>query len=255
MGITTRPNSYTSGTLIKSSEVNADFNAIYGVVNGNLDNNNISSSAGIAYSKLNLSGSITEADLSSDASISQAYIDWSDAGYITADSISTPAIKIVNPINEISTDGTLSGNSDFAIPTEKAVKTYVDTYGSFPYASGTTYTEGSATTERSTTSTTYTKLKEITPIVRGGTVTVQWDFNATGGSFTSYTKVYVNGVAAGEEKIQVLDDFLTVTDSITVVPGDVIQIYGRNNGAGVKTTKVKNMYIKTTRPTTITEVA
>jgi hypothetical protein len=30
--------------------------------------------------------------------------------------------------NEVSTDGTLSGNSDSAIPTEKAVKTYVDTF-------------------------------------------------------------------------------------------------------------------------------
>lgn len=31
-----------------------------------------------------------------------------------------------NPVNEFSTDGTLSGNSDTAVPTEKAVKTYVD---------------------------------------------------------------------------------------------------------------------------------
>jgi hypothetical protein len=31
-----------------------------------------------------------------------------------------------NQINEFSTDGTLSGDSDTAVPTEKAVKTYVD---------------------------------------------------------------------------------------------------------------------------------
>ena len=30
-------------------------------------------------------------------------------------------------INEFSTDGTLGGNSDIAVPTEQAVKTYVDT--------------------------------------------------------------------------------------------------------------------------------
>ena len=29
-------------------------------------------------------------------------------------------------INEFSTDGTMAGNSDSALPTEKAVKTYVD---------------------------------------------------------------------------------------------------------------------------------
>ena len=32
-----------------------------------------------------------------------------------------------NAVNEFSVDGTLSGNSDLAVPTEKAVKSYVDT--------------------------------------------------------------------------------------------------------------------------------
>jgi hypothetical protein len=36
------------------------------------------------------------------------------------------ALTLVNPINEFSVDGTLLGNSDTAVPTEKAVKTYVD---------------------------------------------------------------------------------------------------------------------------------
>jgi uncharacterized ubiquitin-like protein YukD len=35
-------------------------------------------------------------------------------------------LTLVNYINEISTDVTLSGNSDLVLPTEKAVKTYVD---------------------------------------------------------------------------------------------------------------------------------
>ena len=35
--------------------------------------------------------------------------------------------QIGETINEFSTDGTLSGNSDIAVPTEQAVKTYVDT--------------------------------------------------------------------------------------------------------------------------------
>lgn len=42
---------------------------------------------------------------------------------------STPTfagINVVNAINEFSIDGTLAGNSDTAIPTEKAVKTYID---------------------------------------------------------------------------------------------------------------------------------
>ena len=35
-------------------------------------------------------------------------------------------LTVTNAINEFSTDGTLGGDSDSAIPTEKAVKTYVD---------------------------------------------------------------------------------------------------------------------------------
>lgn len=35
-------------------------------------------------------------------------------------------IGMVNVVNEFSTDGTLAGNSDLAVPTEKAVKTYAD---------------------------------------------------------------------------------------------------------------------------------
>ena len=36
-------------------------------------------------------------------------------------------LTVVNAITEFSTDGTLAGDSDSALPTEKAVKTYVDT--------------------------------------------------------------------------------------------------------------------------------
>lgn len=37
------------------------------------------------------------------------------------------SLTIVNNVTEFSTDGTLSDNSDGALPTEKAVKTYIDT--------------------------------------------------------------------------------------------------------------------------------
>jgi hypothetical protein len=44
--------SFTAYTKIKSSEVSGNFTAIYNVLNGNLDNANISASAAIALSKL-----------------------------------------------------------------------------------------------------------------------------------------------------------------------------------------------------------
>jgi len=46
----------------------------------------------------------------------------SDANAITG----AASITLTNSVNEFSTDGTLAGNSDTALPTEKAVKTYVD---------------------------------------------------------------------------------------------------------------------------------
>ena len=41
--------------------------------------------------------------------------------------LTTSELTLINAITEFSTDGTLGGNSDSAVPTEKAVKTYVDT--------------------------------------------------------------------------------------------------------------------------------
>lgn len=52
---------------------------------------------------------------------------------VAGDGIDVDATDPANPIvsfeKEISTDGTLAGNSDDAVPTEKAVKTYVDANG------------------------------------------------------------------------------------------------------------------------------
>lgn len=44
-----------------------------------------------------------------------------------ADSPTFAGLTVVNAIDEFSTDGTLAGDSDTAVPTEKAVKLYVDT--------------------------------------------------------------------------------------------------------------------------------
>jgi hypothetical protein len=48
--------------------------------------------------------------------------------YLRLKKVTTNLLKMGTvTINEFSTDGTLAGNSDTALPTEKAVKTYVDT--------------------------------------------------------------------------------------------------------------------------------
>ncbi len=50
----------------------------------------------------------------------------STLGLGSSDSPTFAGLVIINLINEFSTDGTFAGNSDSALPTEKAVKTYVD---------------------------------------------------------------------------------------------------------------------------------
>jgi len=57
-----------------------------------------------------------------DPDINLYNVNFTTSGIITA-----VGLTVVNAITEFSTDGTLGGNSDSALPTEKAVKTYVDT--------------------------------------------------------------------------------------------------------------------------------
>ncbi|HID23322.1 MAG TPA: hypothetical protein EYP14_13105, partial [Planctomycetaceae bacterium] len=75
-------------------------------------------------------------------------------------------------INEISTDGTLSDNSDDAVPTEKAVKTYVDSQ------------IGGTTTNRIEQGDSYV---EVTDTGSNGTISFVTDSNDIG-SFTSSTQ-------------------------------------------------------------------
>jgi hypothetical protein len=56
----TIPYTFTSGTTIVSAQVNANFSTIAGVVNGNLDNSNLSAGANISLSKLNLTQTLLD---------------------------------------------------------------------------------------------------------------------------------------------------------------------------------------------------
>lgn len=58
-----------NGTTADASLITNNNSAIKTVVNGGLDNSNLSGSAGIAYSKLTLTGSIVNADISGSAAI------------------------------------------------------------------------------------------------------------------------------------------------------------------------------------------
>jgi len=121
------------------------------------------------------------------------------------------------------------------------------------YDNGATFIEGSATTERTTASGSYVKVKEFSPLVRDGNVTVAWEQrNSDSGGYV-YGKVYINGVAVGTEKPTLGITYAPQTESnISVSAGDVIQIYGKVSGW---TGYMRNAYIKTANPTVPQEVS
>ena len=71
MGLIVDPNSLTNGTTADAAQVEAKIDTIYSEFNGSISNANISGSAAIAYSKLNLTGAIVNADLAGSIATTQ----------------------------------------------------------------------------------------------------------------------------------------------------------------------------------------
>lgn len=69
MSIISIPFTFSAGAVIIAAQHNSNFSTIYSDYNGFIDNTNISSSASISYTKLNLSNSIVNADINSSAAI------------------------------------------------------------------------------------------------------------------------------------------------------------------------------------------
>ena len=93
-------------------------------------------------------------------------------------------------IDEFSTDGTLAGDSDTALPTEQAVKTYVDAV------------EATVITESSTSTLTNKTIIDASNHVHADTVHVEV-YNDSGGTLTKGTAVYVSGYDVGNELVEV----------------------------------------------------
>ena len=101
----------------------------------------------------------------------------------------------------------------------------------------------SADTERTTASTTYVKLKDISIDQRGGQVTVKFtmreDVNTPG---IAYARIYVNDIAVGTERSREDDTLTEYSENITIKRGDNIQIYAKHS-TGAYTCSVKNFRI------------
>lgn len=120
--------------------------------------------------------------------------------------------------------------------------------------SDSTLIETTAATERTTNSGSYVKLKEFSPLIRGGTITIKWEMKGSGGS-SARSKVYVNDIAVGTEKLTTETTYQTETETgLTVAPGDIVQIYGLKDAAS-GTTYIQNAEILCSNPTTPQEAS
>jgi len=119
------------------------------------------------------------------------------------------------------------------------------------YASG-NYVDASAPSEVSNNDTSYAKAKELTPVVRAGTIKVAFDLKRDGN--TCYGKIYKNGSPVGTERSNTSSSYVEYTEDITVAVGDVISIYCKISDGG-SNYFVKDLEIRTDAPTQPTEVS
>jgi len=149
-------------------------------------------------------------------------------------------------------DDTFATATSENVASAESVKAYVDNeIADIPdntpkYSVATTHTLASADTERSTSSGSATKLKEII-VIFSGTVKVYFSMQYAGsGGGTNYAQIYINGVAEGTLRGHADKNIWhEYSEDIAVSSGDLVQLYGWVSSEGVK---VKEFRIKSALP-------
>jgi len=136
-------------------------------------------------------------------------------------------------INEFSADGTLSGNSDTAVPTERAVKTYVDSKSDIPYlnVSGVLTAANSSVTGLAT----FTGLDKVEIGVGNTALTVTGDARITGVLTVGQSSITID---PSTDTIDVPNINVTgvITATQTVTPELVIDGVSQTIGYGLTIT-------------------
>jgi hypothetical protein len=167
---------------------------------------------------------------------------WTDVFNITTGHDHDGADSKKIPVGSISATGTpgitnfLRGDGTWSVA------------GITDYTAG-TYVEVTAATERTQDpDAAYEKMKELTPLMRAGTVTVSFDLFC--GDPSGRGRAYINDIAVGTEQAPG-GTYTTYTENFTVAVGDVIQVWTKGTSFS---TKVKNLIVKTGKPTIPSEV-
>jgi len=97
--------------------------------------------------------------------------------------------------------------------------------GGLPDAAAGDLLDAYADTERTTTSDTYVKVKEIM-MARAGTYRIKFDLKINTGTYVANGKVYKNGGAVGTEQSNNTTTYVTKSEDIAgFSAGDLIQLY------------------------------
>lgn len=130
--------------------------------------------------------------------------------------------KIVGDANHIPSNIKL-GVTDFGITGTFDQTTLIP--GTFLFYSDDTY-------EHSGTATSYVLIKGVQVNTKGGVVRVSFSLYTDGPTYSTYARIYVNGVARGIERSTTATSGSPVSfsEDITINAGDLIQVYAYNTG-------------------------
>jgi len=214
----------SAGNVISaSSQLGANVVLTGAIKDGEIVNADISASAAILGSKLQVlsagvnagvigSGGIVNADINAGAAITDGKL----ATISTASKVDGAALYNLGNIP--------AGAGTIPAANAPAAAYPTATAGTHIVAKSEAETTGGTTTS-------YTLIKEIT-MGKTGTFTISFELKNQAGQ-TAYGKIYKNGSAVGTERINSSNSYVNYDENLAFVAGDLIQIYGHNSSAGL----------------------
>lgn len=203
-GIVSKPNTFVDGTVASASQVNADFDTLYTLVNGNIDNANISGTAAIVFSKLDTAtvAGVSEAQTFTNKTlttpvIASFYQDAAKTKLMTVPAVASDTLVTLAASQTLTNKtltapvlgGSVTGTYTLAgTPTITSPAISSPTISGSPTAAGSTWTDlGTVTTAAFTT---ITNLGSVTTAdMNGGTIdgVTIGGASAAAGTFTTVT--------------------------------------------------------------------
>jgi len=131
-------------------------------------------------------------------------------------------------ISDVLDEDNMASDSATVLATQQSIKKYVD--DSFAVTAGDNLLQR-ADTERSTSSNSFVKAKEIS-VAMGGTYRILFDMKHTLASQGAEGQIFKNGVAFGTLRATSSTTYVNFTEDLVFAAGDLIQLFHRVPGSG-----------------------